>query len=219
MDNLKKEGVIILDFGSQYTQLIARRIRENYVFSEVLSCDTSLEKIEQKNPKAIILSGGPSSVFSNDAPKFDKSILDIKIPILGICYGLHLLVHHSGGKVDSTGSGEYGFAEVAFENDKDISKNMSLKSNVWMSHMDQVTKVPDNWKIFAKSSNGVIAGLVNKNQTRIATQFHPEVSHTEEGNILLNNFLFNVAKCEKNWTPNNLIDEQVRTIKEQCNNE
>ena len=219
MDNLKKEGVIILDFGSQYTQLIARRIRENYVFSEVLSCDTSLEKIEQKNPKAIILSGGPSSVFSNDAPKFDKSILDIKIPILGICYGLHLLVHHSGGKVDSTGKGEYGFAEVAFENDKDISKNMSLKSNVWMSHMDQVTKVPDDWKIIAKSSNGVIAGLVNKNQTRIATQFHPEVSHTEEGNILLNNFLFNVAKCEKNWTPNNLIDEQVRIIKEQCNNE
>jgi len=219
MDNLKKEGVIILDFGSQYTQLIARRIREHYVFSEVLSCDTSLEKIEQKNPKAIILSGGPSSVFSNDAPKFDKSILDIKIPILGICYGLHLLVHHSGGKVDSTGKGEYGFAKVVFENDKAISKNMSLNSNVWMSHMDQVTKVPDNWKIFAKSSNGVIAGLVNKNQTRIATQFHPEVSHTEEGNILLNNFLFNVAKCEKNWTPNNLIDEQVKNIKEQCNNE
>ena len=219
MYNLKKEGVIILDFGSQYTQLIARRIRENYVFSEVLSCDTPLEKIEQKNPKAIILSGGPSSVFSNDAPKFDKSILDVTIPILGICYGLHLLVHHSGGKVDSTGKGEYGFAEVAFENDKDISKNMSLKSNVWMSHMDQVTKVPDNWKIIAKSSNGVIAGLINKNQTRIATQFHPEVSHTEEGNILLNNFLFNVAKCEKNWTPNNLIDEQVRIIKEQCNNE
>ena len=219
MDNLKKEGVIILDFGSQYTQLIARRIRENYVFSEVLSCSTSLEKIEQKNPKAIILSGGPSSVFSDDAPKFDKSILDIKIPILGICYGLHLLVHHSGGKVDSTGKGEYGFAEVAFEKDKVISKNMSLKSNVWMSHMDQVTKVPDNWKIIAKSSNGVIAGLINKNQTRIATQFHPEVSHTEEGNILLNNFLFNVAKCEKNWTPNNLIDEQVKIIKKQCNNE
>jgi len=219
MDNLKKEGVIILDFGSQYTQLIARRIRENYVFSEVLSCDTSLEKIEQKNPKAIILSGGPSSVFSNDAPKFDKSILDIDIPILGICYGLHLLVHHSGGEVDSTGKGEYGFAEVVFENDKAISKNMSQKSNVWMSHMDQVTKVPDDWKIIAKSSNDVIAGLINKNQTRIATQFHPEVSHTEEGNILLNNFLFNVAKCEKNWTPNNLIDEQVRIIREQCNNE
>ncbi len=219
MDNLKKEGVIILDFGSQYTQLIARRIRENYVFSEVLSCDISLEKIEQKNPKAIILSGGPSSVFSNDAPKFDKSILDINIPILGICYGLHLLVHHCGGKVNSTGKGEYGFAEVVFENDKAILKNMSLKSNVWMSHMDQVTKVPDDWKIIAKSSNGVIAGLVNKDQTRIATQFHPEVSHTEEGTILLKNFLFNVAKCEKNWTPNNLIDEQVRIIKEQCNNE
>tara|TARA_B100001093_G_scaffold303975_1_gene289879 strand:- start:489 stop:2039 length:1551 start_codon:yes stop_codon:yes gene_type:complete len=219
MDNLKKKGVIILDFGSQYTQLIARRIRENYVFSEVLSCDASMEKIEQKNPKAIILSGGPSSVFSNDAPKFDKSILDISIPILGICYGLHLLVHHSGGKVDSTGKGEYGFAEVVFENDKAISKNMSHKSNVWMSHMDQVTKVPHDWKIIAKSSNGVIAGLVNKNQTRIATQFHPEVSHTEEGNILLKNFLFNVAKCEKNWTPNNFIDEQVRIIKERCNNE
>ena len=219
MDNLKREGVIILDFGSQYTQLIARRVRENSVFSEVLSCDTSMEQVDKKKPKAIILSGGPSSVFSNNAPKFDMRILDVGIPILGICYGLHILVHHSGGKVDSTGKGEYGLAEVAFENDKAISKNMSIKSNVWMSHMDQVTKVPKGWQIIANSSNGVIAGLINSNQTRIATQFHPEVSHTEEGNILLKNFLFNIARCEKNWTPNNLIDEQVSIIKDQLNND
>ena len=219
MDTIKENGVLILDFGSQYTQLIARRIREENVFSEVVQCDIPLLDIIEKKPSALILSGGPSSIYDRDRPNFDLNILNSKIPILGICYGLHLLVHHSGGKVDSTGKGEYGFAEVAFENDKNILKNMSLKSNVWMSHMDQVTRVPDDWKIFAKSSNGVIAGLVNKNQTRIATQFHPEVSHTEEGNILLNNFLFNIAKCEKNWTPNNLIDEQVRIIKEQCNNE
>ncbi|MDC3333851.1 glutamine-hydrolyzing GMP synthase, partial [Candidatus Marinimicrobia bacterium] len=185
---------------------------ENYVFSEVLPPNTTLKTIMRINPKAIILSGGPSSVFSKNAPIFDKNILSMDIPILGICYGLQLLVHHNGGKVTSGLGGEYGFAEVTFSQTYDITKNMSPKSKVWMSHMDQVTSVPENWEVISKSSNGVIAALINKDQSRIATQFHPEVSHTEEGKALLKNFLFSIAKCEKNWTPNNFIDEQIKRI-------
>ena len=177
MEQLKKEAIIILDFGSQYTQLIARRIREFNVYSEVVPPEIDLKSIKEKNPRAIILSGGPSSVFSDDAPDFDKNILNADIPILGICYGLHLLVHHNGGAVNSTGKGEYGFAEVDFTKGNTITEQMSGTSNVWMSHMDQVTKVPDGWQVIATSVNGVVAGLINRKQNKIATQFHPEVSH------------------------------------------
>ena len=207
MDQLKKEAIIILDFGSQYTQLIARRIREFNVYSEVVSPEIDLKSIKEKNPRAIILSGGPSSVFSDDAPDFDKNILNANIPILCICYGLHLLVHHNGGAVNSTGKGEYGLARVDFKKGNAITEHMSNTSNVWMSHMDQVTKVPDGWQVIATSTNGVIAGLINRQQNKIATQFHPEVSHTEEGGQLLKNFIFKIAKCEKNWTPSNFIQE------------
>ena len=219
MDQLKKEAIIILDFGSQYTQLIARRIREFNVYSEVVSPEIDLKSIKEKNPRAIILSGGPSSVFSDDAPDFDKNILNADIPILGICYGLHLLVHHNGGAVNSTGKGEYGFAEVDFTKGNTITDQMSDTSNVWMSHMDQVTKVPDGWQVIATSANGVVAGLINRKQNKIATQFHPEVSNTEEGGKLLKNFIFKIAKCEKNWTPSNFIQEQVKKIKEKSGDE
>lgn len=219
MDQLKKEAIIILDFGSQYTQLIARRIREFNVYSEVVSPEIDLKSIKEKNPRAIILSGGPSSVFSDDAPDFDKNILNADIPILGICYGLHLLVHHNGGAVNSTGKGEYGFAEVDFTKGNTITEQMSDTSNVWMSHMDQVTKVPDGWQVIATSANGVVAGLINRKRNKIATQFHPEVSHTEEGGQLLKNFIFKIAKCEKNWTPSNFIQEQVKKIKEKSGDE
>ena len=219
MDQLKKEAIIILDFGSQYTQLIARRIREFNVYSEVVSPEIDLKSLKEKNPRAIILSGGPSSVFSDDAPDFDINILNTDVPILGICYGLHLLVHHNGGAVNSTGKGEYGFAEVDFTKGNAITKNMSDTSNVWMSHMDQVTKVPDGWEVIATSANGVVAGLINKEQNKIATQFHPEVSHTDEGRQLLKNFIFKIAKCEKNWTPSNFIQEQVKKIKEKSGDE
>ena len=219
MGQLKKEAIIILDFGSQYTQLIARRIREFNVYSEVVSPEIDLKSIMEKNPRAIILSGGPSSVFSKDAPDFDIDILNTEIPILGICYGLHLLVHHNGGAVNSTGKGEYGFAEVDFIKGEKITEHMSYRSNVWMSHMDQVNKVPDGWKVIATSSNGIIAGLINQKQNKIATQFHPEVSHTKEGRQLLKNFIFKIAKCEKNWTPSNFIQEQVKKIKEKSVNE
>ena len=218
---MKNQGVIILDFGSQYTQLIARRVREHNIYSEIISPSISYEEIIDKRPKALILSGGPASVFANNAPIFDKRILKIDLPILGICYGLHLLIHHDGGLVESTGEGEYGLANIKIElNDKKvITKNMSPDSTVWMSHMDQVTRVPKNWRVIARSANKIIAAMVNNNNTRIATQFHPEVSHTKEGSILLHNFLFNIAGCKKTWTSTNFISQQLRYIKELVKNE
>ena len=140
---LHKKGVVILDFGSQYTQLIARRVREFNVYSEILSSDTSLEEIKKRDPSAIILSGGPSSVFNDEAPSFDKNIFNFDIPILGICYGLQLLAHHHGGLVESNGQGEYGFAEIEIDDDKKLFQNVSKHSQVWMSHMDRVAKIPD----------------------------------------------------------------------------
>ena len=219
MKKIKNESVIILDFGSQYTQLIARRVREQNVYSEVLSPSVSLDVIKSKNPKAIILSGGPASVFNDDAPTFDEDILNIDIPILGICYGLHLLVHHNGGIVESTGEGEYGVATLKINKTEGITNSMSNSSKVWMSHMDQVTLIPKNWEVIAHSSNNIVAALANNDHTRIATQFHPEVSHTEEGDILLNNFLFNIAKCKKNWTASNFIEEQIQSLKGTIKNE
>ena len=214
MKKLKKGSVLILDFGSQYTQLIARRVRENNVYSEILPPNTSLDIIMSKNPKAIILSGGPASVFTDDAPTFDENILNIEIPILGICYGLHLLVHHNNGIVESTGEGEYGFATIKINKLEGLCNNMSSSSKVWMSHMDQVTVIPKDWETIAHSSNNIVAALANKDHTRIATQFHPEVSHTEEGNILLNNFLFHISKCERNWTAGDFIKEQITSLYE-----
>ena len=215
MNQLHSKGVVILDFGSQYTQLIARKVRELNVYSEVLSPDTSLDKIKQCDPSAIILSGGPSSVFADEAPNFDKNIFNIDVPILGICYGLQLLAHHHGGSVESNGQGEYGFAEINIDDDRKLFQNVSKCSQVWMSHMDRVIKIPDGWHALAHSSNGVIAAMSNEDQSIVATQFHPEVSHTEEGKLFLNNFLFKIANCSPNWTAENFIEEQIEIIRNQ----
>ena len=210
---LNENGVIILDFGSQYTQLIARRIREQNVYSEILPPETKIAEILVKKPAALILSGGPSSVSENDAPEFDPLIFNIDIPILGICYGLQLLVHNSGGTITSSGDGEYGFAKIDIKNNKGLLSNIKSQSEVWMSHGDKVKKIPKGWQVLSTSSNGVIAAISNEDQSRVATQFHPEVSHTKEGKTILSNFLFKVAKCSKSWTAGNFINEQINLIK------
>ena len=215
MYELHKHGVVILDFGSQYTQLIARRVREQNVFSEILPPETSITDILNREPAALILSGGPSSIFGNEAPEFDKAILDTDLPILGICYGLQLLAHHQGGEVESTGQGEYGFAEIELDDNSGLFDSVPQTSKVWMSHMDRVSKIPNGWHTLAHSSNGVIAAMANEDQSRVATQFHPEVAHTEAGKIILNNFLFKVANCDPSWTPGNFIDEQIALIRKQ----
>ncbi len=217
MNNIYKNGVIILDFGSQYTQLIARRVRELNVYSEILAPDSDLNEILNRNPSAIILSGGPSSVYEKDAPQIDKRILDCELPILGICYGLHLLVVEAGGEVFSEGEGEYGPAKINVQLEKGIFRGVS-SSDVWMSHGDKVEKIPESWEVLAYSSNGIIAAIGNDSQSRVATQFHPEVHHTEKGSEILYNFLFNIANASPNWTPINFIDEQVKNIKNQVGN-
>ena len=211
MNNIYKNGVVILDFGSQYTQLIARRVRESNVFSEILSPETKLNEIISRNPAAIILSGGPSSIYEDDSPQFDVEILDSELPILGICYGLHVMAQHGGGHVLSDGKGEYGFTEIDIQIQKGLFSGIS-SSKVWMSHGDHVEKLPDGWQILAYSSNGIVAAMSNLDQTRVATQFHPEVHHTEEGLKVLSNFLFNIAKCSPSWTPINFIQEQIENI-------
>jgi GMP synthase (glutamine-hydrolysing) len=215
LNQLHAGGVVILDFGSQYTQLIARRVREQNVYSEILPPETPFAEILERKPAALILSGGPSSVFGDEAPEFDESILDAEIPILGICYGLQLLAHHNGGSVESTGQGEYGFAEIEVDDGSGLFKNVSGCSQVWMSHMDRVTELPNGWHTLAHSSNGVVAAMANEDQTRVATQFHPEVAHTEKGETLLQNFLLEIANCSPTWTAGNFINEQVALIRKQ----
>ena len=213
MSGYKNGGVIILDFGSQYTQLIARKIRELNVFSHILPHDIPLDDIMVYEPKGIILSGGPSSVYEKNPPSYNKEILNIDLPILGICYGLHILAQHNGGSVKSTGQGEYGFAKISITKDTDFLDPELNGSQVWMSHMDQVTKVPESWSVIAESSNGVVAAMASTDLKRLATQFHPEVSHTEFGKDMLENFLFKIALCNSNWTPGNFIEEQVNMIR------
>jgi len=214
MSDIQYNGVIILDFGSQYTQLIARRVREFNVYSEILSPKSSVQQILKHQPKAVILSGGPSSVYEKSAPKFDSKLFDIDVPILGICYGLQLMVHHYGGKVESSEEGEYGFANVKIKDLNGLFSEVSNKIKVWMSHMDRVEEIPLDWDVTSYSSNGIIASLQDKAQNRIATQFHPEVVHTEEGNQILKNFLFKISNCSPNWTAGHFINEQIEEIRE-----
>ena len=215
MKGLHKDGVVILDFGSQYTQLIARRVREQNVYSEILPPETSLNKILNREPAAMILSGGPSSVYEKNAPEFDPEILETALPTLGICYGLHLLAQQQGGAVESTGQGEYGFAEILADDSTGLLEGISSPSRVWMSHGDRVSQIPDGWHTLAHSSNGVVAAMSNEDQTRVGTQFHPEVTHTEEGETILRNFLFKIADCAPTWTVGNFIQEQVDMIRNQ----
>jgi len=218
MESHHNQGVVILDFGSQYTRLIARRIREQNIYSEILPANSSSDEIKKHNPKALILSGGPSSVYSESAPKHDKSIFELDIPILGICYGLHLLVQHYGGKIETSDIQEYGFDEIKINDKSGLFEGLPNSTKVWMSHADKVSSLPKKWKITAESSNGIVASLVCETKKRYATQFHPEVVHTEKGKEILSNFLFKIAKCDATWTPKNFIDEKIEEIKKVVGN-
>ena len=194
MDSHHNQGVLILDFGSQYTQLIARRIREQNIFSEILPSNTKIDTIRKLNPKALILSGGPSSVYSKSAPKHDESIFHLDIPILGICYGLHLLVQHYGGKIETSSIREYGFDKIKINKKSALFDAIPNSTKVWMSHADKVSVLPKNWEITSESSNGIVASLENNSEKRYATQFHPERSGAI-GLKLLENFCKWSPKC------------------------
>ena len=206
--------VAVIDFGSQYTQLIARRIRELNVFSEIYPHTITKNDLLKSNVKAIILSGGPSSVYEENAPDLDKSILEMDCPILGICYGLQLLIQKYNGKVISSGTGEYGFEKIQIKNSECILQGLSQNSQVWMSHGDKVEDISMNWETLAISSNDVVAAVKNNNKHIYGVQFHPEVVHTLEGKKILSNFLFNISKMDPNWTSKNFIYNVVNEIKE-----
>ena len=214
-----RETVFILDFGSQYTQLIARRIREQNVFSQIVHHSISLSEVNQIKPAAIILSGGPSSVYGDDAPEFDDGILDLDIPVLGICYGLQLMMNHFGGKVHSNGIGEYGFAKIHHEPDSRLLAQVSDDSQVWMSHGDQVVSLPKGFKTFAKTNNSPIAGLFHPQKKIYGLQFHPEVTHTPQGKQILKNFVGDICDCKGLWNSKNIISKAVAEIREKVGSE
>lgn len=204
-------GIVILDFGSQYNQLIARRIREFGVYSEVIPFNTPLSEILERKPVGIILSGGPSSVNSENAHLIEKNILDAGIPILGICYGMQLITHLLGGKVKKGEKGEYGKSDFEIIRPNPVLNNVPRHSTVWMSHFDEVEVVPEGFEISGKS--GVIAAMANEQKNIFTFQFHPEVSHTEEGTNMLHNFVFGVCKAERNWKLTNYIDKTIEEIR------
>ncbi|PPE06345.1 glutamine-hydrolyzing GMP synthase [Mesoplasma corruscae] len=206
--------VLILDFGSQYTQLLARRIRESNVYTEVLHFDTTFEKIkEYKKLKAIILSGGPSSVYLQDAYTIDKKILDLPVPILGVCYGMQLLTEHFGGKVELANAQEFGKTTLKLEDlNSKLFKNVDKQTQVWMSHADHVTKVPEGFEILGYGDTSIAAiGSIKK--PIFGIQFHAEVTHSLQGEVMLKNFLFDIANCEKDWSLKNFIKEKMNEIK------
>ncbi|MFC6267861.1 glutamine-hydrolyzing GMP synthase [Frigoriflavimonas asaccharolytica] len=207
-----QNGIIILDFGSQYNQLIGRRVREMEVYSEIIPFNTPLSEILEKKPVGIILSGGPSSVNSAEAHLIEKEILESGIPILGICYGMQLIAHLLGGKVSKGVKGEYGKSQLNIEKSNALLDGVSQNSTVWMSHFDEIESIPEGFEISGRS--GVIAAMANSEKNIFALQFHPEVSHTEEGGKMLENFVFNICKAEKNWKLTNYIEKTVAEIKE-----
>jgi len=209
------QTILVLDFGSQYTQLIARRVRELGVFSEIHPFNYSFEKIKHESPAGIILSGGPSSVYEKDAPKPDPKIFDLGIPILGICYGLQLLADRMNGKVDSAANREYGKAELFIDNHNDLFAGLKSSTQVWMSHGDALSHLPEGFEPIAHSQNAPICAVRHLKKKMFGVQFHPEVVHTTEGKKILENFLFRVCKVKGNWTSASFVERAEKEIRTQ----
>jgi GMP synthase (glutamine-hydrolysing) len=207
-------SIVILDFGSQYTQLIARRVREQNVYSAVLPCTAKIEAIRALNPVGLVLSGGPCSVYDADAPPADPEILDLGVPVLGICYGLQFIAHHLGGRVVPATKREYGHAEVELvDTANPLFAELPASMQVWMSHGDQTLDLPPGFHLTAKTANHM-AGMANPERRIWAVQFHPEVHHTPLGKQVLRNFLFNICGAQPEWTPEHFIQSTVAAIRE-----
>jgi GMP synthase (glutamine-hydrolysing) len=206
--------VLVVDFGAQYAQLIARRVREENIYSEIVAHFITAQEVREKSPSAIILSGGPSSVYAPGAPAFDSGIFDLGIPIFGICYGFQLMAKSLGGEVARTGTSEYGRTDLTTTIAK-IFSDVPESISVWMSHGDAVNSVPKGFSVCAVSAGAPVAGFEDLPNSRAGVQFHPEVMHSQFGQKVLSNFLIQVAGCEQNWTMSNVIDEQVARISAQ----
>ncbi|MFT8309952.1 MAG: glutamine-hydrolyzing GMP synthase [Sporolactobacillus sp.] len=205
--------IIVMDFGGQYNQLIARRIRDLGVYSELFPNTLTAEQIKEKNPKGIIFSGGPNSVYDEGAPLCDSAIFDLDIPILGICYGLQLISKHYGSTVERATHREYGKAEITANTDNALFSSLPETQTVWMSHGDRVKTLPEGFKIEASSESCPVAAMANDAKKVYAVQFHPEVRHSVHGNEILSNFVFGVCGAEKSWSMEHFIDQQVEKIR------
>lgn len=211
---MKRETVVVLDFGGQYNQLIARRVRECNVYCEIYSYKTDIEKIKAIEPKGIIFTGGPNSCYEPDSPTYSTEIFELGVPILGICYGSQLMMHLLGGKVEKAPVREYGKIEVNVDNASRLFSNVSPKTICWMSHNDYISRLAPGFTVSAYTSDCPYAAMENAEKRLYATQFHPEVLHTKEGTKMLANFVFQVCGCSGDWKMDSFVEESIKAIRE-----
>lgn len=212
------EMVVVLDFGGQYNQLIARRVRDLGVYSELLPYNTPVEKIKELNPKGIIFSGGPASVYEEGAPTVDPAIFELGLPVLGICYGMQLMSHMLKGKVERAGKREYGKAELRLQEKHGLYDKWEPNEIVWMSHSDKVVELPEGFRIDAISDSCPVAAISHPERNLFGVQFHPEVRHTVKGSEFISNFLFNICGCEGNWSMTSFIEDEIVRIRQTVGN-
>ncbi|WP_172196873.1 glutamine-hydrolyzing GMP synthase [Saccharibacillus qingshengii] len=211
--NKPNELIVVLDFGGQYNQLIARRIRDLGVFSELMPYNTPVERLRELNPAGIVFSGGPLSVYEEGAPHVDPAIYELGLPIFGICYGMQLMAQQLGGKVERAGKREYGKADVEFLHNSVLTKGLDAKQTVWMSHGDHVVTLPEGFVLEAGTESAPIAAMSHKERNLHAVQFHPEVRHSVYGNEMIKNFLYEVCKCSGEWTMESFIEDAIQDIR------
>ena len=211
---MERENILVLDFGGQYNQLIARRVRECHVYCEVHSSDMEISKIREMSPKGIILTGGPNSVYDPSSPHADQELFSLGIPILGICYGAQILAWQLGGKVSTAPVSEYGKTETTVDTTKGLFKNWSKTSVAWMSHTDYIETVPEGFEVTGHTADCPVAAMQDESKGYYAVQFHPEVVHTDEGKKLFDNFVFDICGCKGDWQMTSFIETTVAAIKE-----
>jgi GMP synthase (glutamine-hydrolysing) len=217
MSEIHEHKILILDYGSQYTQLIARRIRELKVYCEIHPFNYSVEHIIHFNPRGIILSGGPASVYQSGAPLSSPAIFDLGIPILGICYGMQLMTHQLGGEVARSGEREYGYSSLIIDDERNLLKGFSDGEQVWMSHGDRINVMPEGFEVLAHTKSSPVAAMKHKRAHLYGVQFHPEVAHTPRGMTILSNFVFSICGAEPVWNMASFIQESIRAIRRQVN--
>ena len=215
---MKKEMIIVLDFGGQYNQLIARRVRECNVYAEVHPYTISLDKIKEMNPKGIIFTGGPNNVYGDDSPRYQKEIFELGIPILGICYGSQLMAYSLGGKVETAPVREYGRTEVDIDTSSVIFGGVSEKTICWMSHTDYISQAPEGFKVVASTPVCPVAAMECPEKKFYATQFHPEVMHTQEGQQMIKNFVYEVCGCSGDWRMDSFVETTIKELREKVGN-
>jgi GMP synthase (glutamine-hydrolysing) len=211
---MNRELILIVDFGGQYNQLIARRVRECGVYCEIVPYTYTLEKIKEKNPKGIIFTGGPNSVYEDGAPRIDKGVFDLGVPVLGICYGHQLMTYTLGGEVKSAKVREYGKTDIVLNNDSDLFSGINVNESCWMSHTDYVSELPRGFSIIGSTDGCEIAAMANAERKLYGVQFHPEVEHTPFGQEMIKSFLYNICKTEGDWSMSSFAEEKIAAIKE-----